>query len=59
MIWPNEFATWLVDILGVTSDNVVGITTMVAILLYFIVTIIVPASIGAWVIVKCTEDDSL
>lgn len=59
MIWPNEFAAWLVDILGVTSDNVVGITTMVAILLYFIVTIIVPASIGAWIIVKYTEDDSL
>lgn len=55
MIWPNEFAAWLIDMLGITSDNIVGVVTLASIFVYFVFVVVVPASVGAW-IVSCKDN---
>lgn len=49
MIWPNEFAMWVIGILGITSDNVVGAVTLACIFVYFVVGVMLPAAAMALV----------
>mgnify|MGYP003150850384 CR=1 FL=1 len=48
-MWPNQFAQWMIQIAVASDATTAGVITLIALMLYAVVTLAIPAGVFAWI----------